>query len=148
MLKLNVNGKNLETDADPQTPLLWVLRDSLGLTGTKYGCGMALCGACTVHLDGQPIRSCVMPVGAIGAAENHDDRGPVRRIAVTRCRGRGSSSTSLSAATASPARSCRPPRCLAQNAEPERRRHRRGDVRKYLPLRHLPAHPRGDPPRG
>ena len=67
MLKLNVNGKDLETDADPQTPLLWVLRDSLGLTGTKYGCGMALCGACTVHLDGQPIRSCVTPVSAVGA---------------------------------------------------------------------------------
>ncbi len=67
MLKLNVNGKDLETDADPQTPLLWVLRDSLGLTGTKYGCGMALCGACTVHLDGQPTRSCVTPVSAVGA---------------------------------------------------------------------------------
>lgn len=66
MLKLNVNGKDLETDADPQTPLLWVLRDSLGLTGTKYGCGVSLCGACTVHLDGVPIRSCVTPLAAIG----------------------------------------------------------------------------------
>ncbi len=66
MLKLNVNGKDLETDADPQTPLLWVLRDSLGLTGTKYGCGMALCGACTVHIDGQPTRSCVTPVSTVG----------------------------------------------------------------------------------
>jgi len=67
MVKLNVNGKTLEADVDPQTPLLWVLRDTLGLTGTKFGCGMALCGACTVHLDGQPIRSCVTPVAAIGA---------------------------------------------------------------------------------
>jgi isoquinoline 1-oxidoreductase alpha subunit len=65
-VKLNVNGKELEVDVDPQTPLLWVLRDSLGLTGTKYGCGIALCGACTVHVDGQPTRSCVVPVSAIG----------------------------------------------------------------------------------
>jgi aerobic-type carbon monoxide dehydrogenase small subunit (CoxS/CutS family) len=67
MVSLNVNGEKLEADADPQTPLLWVLRDTLGLTGTKYGCGMALCGACTVHLDGQPIRSCVTPVSTVGA---------------------------------------------------------------------------------
>ncbi len=66
MPTLNVNGKNLEADVDGETPLLWVLRDTLGLTGTKYGCGMALCGACTVHLDGQPIRSCVTPVAAVG----------------------------------------------------------------------------------
>jgi len=67
MTKLNVNGKDTEIDVDPDTPLLWVLRDTLGLTGTKFGCGMALCGACTVHLDGQPIRSCVTPVSAIGS---------------------------------------------------------------------------------
>ena len=66
MVKLNVNGKPREADVDPQTPLLWVLRDTLGLTGTKYGCGMALCGACTVHLNGQAIRSCVTPVSAVG----------------------------------------------------------------------------------
>src|SRR5436853_4803623 len=64
MTKLNVNGKDTEIDVDPDMPLLWVLRDTLGLTGTKFGCGMALCGACTVHLDGQPIRSCVTPVAA------------------------------------------------------------------------------------
>ena len=63
---MNVNGRSIEVDVDPQTPLLWVLRDTVGLTGTKYGCGMALCGACTVHLDGEPIRSCVTPVSAIG----------------------------------------------------------------------------------
>ena len=67
MIKLSVNGKDTEVDVDPDTPLLWVLRDTLGLTGTKFGCGMALCGACTVHLDGQPIRSCVTPVSAIGS---------------------------------------------------------------------------------
>jgi isoquinoline 1-oxidoreductase alpha subunit len=66
MTKLNVNGKDTEIDVDPDMPLLWVLRDTLGLTGTKFGCGVALCGACTVHLDGQPIRSCVTPVSAIG----------------------------------------------------------------------------------
>jgi aerobic-type carbon monoxide dehydrogenase small subunit (CoxS/CutS family) len=66
MTKLNVNGKSIEVDVDPETPLLWVLRDTLGLTGTKYGCGMALCGACTVHLGGEPIRSCVTPVSAVG----------------------------------------------------------------------------------
>jgi len=62
MITLNVNGKSHELDISPDMPLLWALRDTLNLTGTKFGCGMALCGACTVHLDGQPIRSCVTPV--------------------------------------------------------------------------------------
>ena len=62
MLTLFVNGKKMPVDADPDTPLLWALRDHLNLTGTKYGCGMALCGACTVHLNGQPTRSCVTPI--------------------------------------------------------------------------------------
>jgi aerobic-type carbon monoxide dehydrogenase small subunit (CoxS/CutS family) len=66
MITLNVNGRDTQADVEPDTPLLWVLRDTLGLTGTKYGCGMALCGACTVHLDGEPTRSCVTPVSAIG----------------------------------------------------------------------------------
>jgi isoquinoline 1-oxidoreductase subunit alpha len=64
MITLNINGKATRVDAEPDTPLLWVLRDTLQLTGTKYGCGMALCGACTVHLDGQPVRSCSTPVSA------------------------------------------------------------------------------------
>jgi isoquinoline 1-oxidoreductase alpha subunit len=64
--RLNINGKPLEVDVDGETPLLWVLRDTLGLTGTKFGCGMALCGACTVHLNGQPVRSCQIPISAIG----------------------------------------------------------------------------------
>jgi isoquinoline 1-oxidoreductase subunit alpha len=62
MIILNVNGKQLQAEIEADTPILWVLRDSLGMTGTKFGCGMALCGACTVHLDGAPIRSCVTPV--------------------------------------------------------------------------------------
>lgn len=65
MITLDVNGKKLETDADPDTPLLWVLRDHLGLTGSKYGCGKALCGACTIHLNGQATRSCVLPLSAV-----------------------------------------------------------------------------------
>ncbi len=62
MVKLKVNGRERSVDVSPDTPLLWVLRETLGLTGTKYGCGMALCGACTVHLDGEAVRSCVTPV--------------------------------------------------------------------------------------
>jgi len=65
MAKFFVNGEQVDFRAAPDTPLLWALRDQLGLTGTKFGCGMALCGACTVHLDGQPVRSCQTPVSSI-----------------------------------------------------------------------------------
>jgi isoquinoline 1-oxidoreductase subunit alpha len=65
MLKLNVNGKGHEIDADPSMPLLWALRDLLGLVGTKFGCGIAQCGACTVHVDGEARRSCVTPIGSL-----------------------------------------------------------------------------------
>jgi len=64
MLGLMINGKSHQVDVSPETPLLWVLRDVLGMTGTKFGCGIALCGACTVHLDGSPRRACVLPVSA------------------------------------------------------------------------------------
>ncbi len=67
MAKLNVNGKSLNYEADAGTPLLWVLREQLGLTGTKYGCGIALCGACTVLIDGTPVRSCTMPAASVKA---------------------------------------------------------------------------------
>ena len=65
MTQLNINGKSYDVDLPDDTPLLWVLRDQIGLTGTKFGCGMALCGACTVHLGGDPIRSCVTPISAV-----------------------------------------------------------------------------------
>ena len=65
-MRLEINGKSHELDGPADMPLLWALRDLLGLTGTKYGCGMALCGACTVHIDGQPTRSCVLPIGSVG----------------------------------------------------------------------------------
>jgi aerobic-type carbon monoxide dehydrogenase small subunit (CoxS/CutS family) len=117
MVKLNVNGKPLEADVDPQTPLLWVLRDTLGLSGTKYGCGMALCGACTVHLNGQAVRSCVTPVSAVGEQSvttieglSSDRSHPVQRawieIDVPQC-GYCQSGQIMSAAA-----------LLAQNAQP------------------------------
>ncbi len=84
MISLRVNGKRMDVEVAPDTPLLWVIRETLGLTGTKFGCGMALCGACTVHVNGQAVRSCVTPVSSVagkeiitieGLAEDH----PVKR---------------------------------------------------------------------
>lgn len=65
MKTLKINGQIFKTDADEETPLLWVIRDEIGLTGTKFGCGIAMCGACTVHVDGVPVRSCSYPLGAL-----------------------------------------------------------------------------------
>ena len=67
MLTIQINGKPTPVNAEPDTPLLWLLRGELQMTGTKFGCGMALCGACTVHIDGEPVRSCVTPITAVGA---------------------------------------------------------------------------------
>jgi isoquinoline 1-oxidoreductase alpha subunit len=67
MTSLTVNGRSYDVDVEPETPLLWVLRDTIGLTGTRYGCGIAQCGVCTVHIDGAPVRSCSMPLGSITA---------------------------------------------------------------------------------
>jgi isoquinoline 1-oxidoreductase alpha subunit len=64
MVRLSINGKNYDVDVDPSTPLLWAIREQVGLTGTKYGCGIAQCGACTVHMDGAPVRSCTFPASA------------------------------------------------------------------------------------
>ena len=79
MIKLTVNGISHTADADPDTPLLWVIREWLGMTGTKYGCGIAQCGACTVHIDGVATRSCQVPRGLGGRCEDHHHRGPVTR---------------------------------------------------------------------
>ena len=97
MLTLDINGKATPVDAEPDTPLLWVLRDTVKLTGTKYGCGMALCGACTVHLDGQAVRSCITPISTAAGKKivtiEAVDRGRVgkavqeawRRLDVVQC---------------------------------------------------------------
>src|SRR5690349_2130858 len=81
MLKLTVNGVAHEVDADPEMPLLWALRDHLNLTGAKYGCGIAQCGACTVHVDGLPVRSCQIRVGDVGAAAVTTIEGAAGKVA-------------------------------------------------------------------
>jgi isoquinoline 1-oxidoreductase alpha subunit len=86
MIKLKVNGQTTTVDVSEDTPLLWVLRDSLGMTGTKYGCGLGLCGACTVHINGQPVRSCSVTVSSVGSAAVKTIEGlsPDRSTAVQR----------------------------------------------------------------
>jgi aerobic-type carbon monoxide dehydrogenase small subunit (CoxS/CutS family) len=86
MISLSVNGEARDLEVDPATPLLWVLRDTLGLTGTKYSCGIALCGACTVHVDGAPVRACVTPLSAVAGKSittieglSKDNSHPVQR---------------------------------------------------------------------
>ena len=148
MLNMTVNGAAHEVDVPPDMPLLWVLRDVLGLTGTKFGCGIAQCGACTVHVDGAPLRSCQLPVGslegravttieAIGATPAG---AKVQRAwldhEVIQC-GYCQSGQIMSAAA-----------LLATTPCARRCRYRRCDVRQYLPLRHLCAHPRSDPHGG
>ena len=145
MVKLRVNGQDRSFDGDPAMPLLWYLRDELGLTGTKFGCGVALCGACTVHLDGEAVRACARHVGCRRQAGRHDRRArpdgnhPVqkawREINVPQC-GYCQAGQIMQAAA-----------LLQAEARADRRGHRRRDVGQYLPLRLLPAHPRGRPRR-
>ena len=142
-LTLFVNGETHDLDVDPDMPLLWALREQLGFTGTKYGCGIAQCGACTVHLDGRPVRSCTVPVSAaVGQAvttieglANGDKPHPVQvawmEVGVPQC-GYCQSGQIMSAAA-----------LLADTTQPHRRRDRRRDGRQPLPLRYLPAHPQG-----
>ena len=84
-ITFTLNGGSQTVDVNPQTPLLWVLRDVIGLTGTKFGCGMALCGACTVHLNGQAVRSCQTPVGSVSGQKVTVV--PVSRVASPLCNG-------------------------------------------------------------
>ena len=145
---IKVNGRTHSVDVDDDTPMLWVLRDVLGMTGTKFGCGMALCGACTVHLDGKPVRSCITPVAAsagkrittieaIGATPaGKKIQQAWIELEVPQC-GYCQSGQIMSAAA-----------LLAANPNPTRHRHRRRDVGKHLSLRHLCAHPRGNQARG
>ena len=116
--KLTINGADHEVDVEPETPLLWVLRDTVGLTGTKFGCGIAQCGACTVHLDGQPVRSCSTPAAAAVGRE------------ITTIEG-------LSPDSSHP----------LQRAWVERQRDRRCHGREPVSLRHLLSNSRSHPPR-
>ena len=106
---LKINGQTQSVDVDGDTPLLWVLRDVLGMTGTKFGCGMALCGACTVHDNGVAVRSCITPVDSIGASEITTIEAIGATAAGARIlEGLGSTARSFNSATANRARSCRP----------------------------------------
>ena len=98
--QLKINGKTVSVKAEPDTPLLWVMRDEIGLTGTKFGCGAGLCGACTVHLDGAPIRSCQTPLSA-AAGKSVSTIESLSDATRTRCKWRGSRTTCRNAATAS-----------------------------------------------
>ena len=111
MVSLDINGKRQNVDVPGETPLLWTLRDELGLTGSKFGCGMALCGACTVHVDGKAVRSCITPISAVAngkivtiEAVGSEPVGKALQAAWV-------DTVSRSAATARPARSCPRPRC-------------------------------------
>ena len=141
---IKVNGQTHSVDVDGDTPLLWVLRDVLGMTGTKFGCGMALCGACTVHVDGVATRSCITPIDSIGTSEITT----IEAIGATRggrqdpeglARPRGRSMRLLPVGPDHV-------RCGAAREQPasDRFRHRRRDVRQHLPLRDLCPHSRSD----
>jgi ferredoxin len=140
MVNLTINGTPHAVDADPDMPLLWALRDLLNLTGTKYGCGIAACGACTVHLDGQPVRSCQTPISdAAGKAVTTIEGvgGKVAEAVQNLDQARRAAMRLL------PVRAGhvgdRPP---VREPQTDRRGHRYGDERQSLPLRHLPAHSR------
>ncbi|MEY9263717.1 isoquinoline 1-oxidoreductase alpha subunit [Bradyrhizobium elkanii] len=140
--QITINGTSHQVDADGDTPLLWVLRDVLGMTGTKFGCGMALCGACTVHLDDSAVRSCITTIDSIGdskittiEAVGNTPAGKKIQDAwlaheVPQC-GYCQSGQIMSASA-----------LLASKPKPDRCRYRRRDVRQYLPLRHLCPHSR------
>ena len=141
---IKVNNVQHDVDVDGDIPLLWVLRDVLGMTGTKFGCGMALCGACTVHMNGTPIRSCITPIQSVGDA-------PVTTIEAI---GETPAGQKIQKAWLDlevdpmrllPVRPDHVRRGAArEQSQSERLRYRRRDVRQHLPLRHLCPHSRGD----
>ena len=112
---LKINGTNRSVDVDGDIPLLWVLRDVLGMTGTKFGCGMALCGACTVHIDGAATRSCITSVDSVGKSAITTIEAVGATAAGAKIQKAGSTGRLSSAATASRARSCRLRRCSREN---------------------------------
>jgi hypothetical protein len=112
---LKLNGERRSADVDGDTPLLWVIRDVLGMTGTKYGCGIAQCGACTVHIDGQPVRSCQTPVESVGNTTITTIEAITRLRTASGFRRPGRISTWCSADTASPDRSCRRRLCYPRS---------------------------------
>ena len=133
MPKLTVNGQMREFDAEPDTPLLWVLREQLDLTGSKYGCGIAQCGACTVHIDGVPTRSCVRPVSTVGP--------DAKVVTIEGLAPNGTHSLQRAWAALDVRRAAAVGDAdgggrAVEAAEAHRRRHRRGDE-QHLPLRHL-----------
>ena len=147
MAAFTVNGQRREVTVGGDTPLLWVLREHLKLTGTKFGCGVAMCGACTVHVDGNPVRSCVTPVSLVEGRTvttieglSADGSHPLQKAwiaeQVPQC-GYCQSGQIMQAAA-----------LLARNKSPEPRPDRRAHGRQSLPLRHLSRHHQRDPARG
>mgnify|MGYP003694633817 CR=1 FL=1 len=106
MTSFDINGRAVTVDAEEDTPLLWVIRDVIGLTGTKFGCGIGMCGACTVHVGGRPTRSCITPLASVAGAKVTTIEGLDPRAGI-QCKRRGPSFRFLNAVTASRARSCR-----------------------------------------
>ena len=141
---LDINGRPVEVDVPADMPLLWVLRETVGLTGTKYGCGIAACGACTVHIDGTPTRSCSLPVEAavgvkittiegIAGKPAQAVQAAWQKLDVVQC-GYCQSGQVMAASA-----------LLADNPSAFGCRHRRGDDRQYLSMRHLSTYSRRDP---
>ena len=133
-----VNGERRTVDVPERMPLLWVLRDALDLKGTKFGCGVAQCGACTVLLDGQPTRSCITPISTVGTARGHDHREPAARRLASAAEGlAGARRAAVRLLPGGPADVRLG--AAARHAEADRRADRHRDERQRLPLRHLPA---------
>jgi len=138
MVRMTINGSSIDVDVNPSTPLLWAIREQVGLTGTKYGCGIAQCGSCTVHVDGKAVRSCIMPVSAvegkqITTIEGLAAGGVLHKVQqawldheVPQC---GYCQAGMIMAVTA---------LLNGQAEANRRRHRCDD-HQHLPLRHVPA---------